>query len=160
MSTTCCTCDERRFPPEPAAEGWEPYTLSGAGTIYSFTVVRQPSDGYEERSPAILALVTLAEGPRITAQLTDCDADQVAIDMPVEMVTRRLRDWFLLVVVVGKVAEPRLFENPSYRVQWAIIGLMTSAVALSLRMATPNLAVPVFAVALAMVLRPAEYAHC
>jgi uncharacterized protein len=81
-----------RFPPEPTAEGWEPYILSGAGTIYSFTVVRQPSDGYEDQSPAILALVTLAEGPRITAQLTDCDADQVAVDMPVEMVTRRLRD--------------------------------------------------------------------
>ena len=87
---------EIRFPPEQvggrAAEGWEPYVLSGVGTIYSFAVVRQPSDGYEEQSPAILALVTLAEGPRITAQLTDCDADQVVIDMPVEMVTRRLRD--------------------------------------------------------------------
>jgi len=85
-----------RFPPEQvggqAAEGWEPHTLSGAGTVYSFAVVRQPADGYEVQSPAILALVTLAEGPRITAQLTDCDADQVAIDMPVEMVTRRLRD--------------------------------------------------------------------
>ena len=68
------------------------HTLSGAGTVYSFAVVRQPSDGYEVQSPAILALVTLAEGPRITAQLTDCDADQVVIDMPVEMVTRRLRD--------------------------------------------------------------------
>jgi uncharacterized OB-fold protein len=85
-----------RFPPEhisgPAAEDWEPHALSGAGTVYSFTVVRQPSDGYEMESPTILALVTLAEGPRITAQLTDCDADQVTIDMPVEMVTRRLRD--------------------------------------------------------------------
>jgi uncharacterized OB-fold protein len=85
-----------RFPPEqaggPAAEGWEPYSLSGAGTVYSFAVVRQPADGYQEQSPAILALVTLAEGPRITAQITDCDAEQVAIDMPVEMVTRRLRE--------------------------------------------------------------------
>jgi uncharacterized protein len=85
-----------RFPPEQvrgqAAEGWEPHTLSGAGTVYSFTVVRQPSDGYETESPIILALITLAEGPRITAQLTDCDADQVTIDMAVEMVTRRLRD--------------------------------------------------------------------
>jgi uncharacterized protein len=85
-----------RFPPEQvggqATEVWEPYVLSGAGTVYSFTVVRQPADGYEEQSPAILALITLAEGPRITAQLTDCDAEQVAIDMPVEMVTRRLRD--------------------------------------------------------------------
>ena len=81
-----------RFPPEPAADGWEPHALSGAGTVYSFAVVRQPADGYQEQSPTILALITLAEGPRITAQLTDCDADQVAIDMPVEMVTRRLRD--------------------------------------------------------------------
>ena len=81
-----------RFPPEQATEEWEPYALSGAGTVYSFAVVRQPADGYEDQSPAILALVTLAEGPRITAQLTDCDVDQVAIDMPVEMVTRRLRD--------------------------------------------------------------------
>ena len=83
---------EIRFPPEQAATGWEPYMLSGAGTIYSFTVVRHPADGYEEQTPTILALITLAEGPRITAQLTDCDPDQVVIDMPVEMVTRRLRD--------------------------------------------------------------------
>jgi uncharacterized OB-fold protein len=85
-----------RFPPEaaggPAAEGWGPHTLSGAGTIYSFTVVRQPPVGYEDQSAYILALVKLAEGPMITAQITDCDAEQVAIDMPVEMVTRRLRD--------------------------------------------------------------------
>jgi uncharacterized OB-fold protein len=83
---------EIRFPPQPGADGWEPYQLSGSGTVDSFTVVRQPSDGYEDQSPTILALVALAEGPRITAQLTDCDADEVAIDMPVEMVTRRLRD--------------------------------------------------------------------
>jgi uncharacterized protein len=85
-----------RFPPEPtggpAAEGWEPHTLSGAGTIYSFTVVRQPPAGYQDQSAYILALVKLAEGPTITAQITDCDPEQMAIDMPVEMVTRRLRD--------------------------------------------------------------------
>jgi uncharacterized OB-fold protein len=85
-----------RFPPEPAtgaaAEAWEPYVLSGAGMIYSFSVVRQPPAGYEEQAPYLLALVKLDEGPLITAQLTDCDPEQVAIDMPVEMVTRRLRD--------------------------------------------------------------------
>src|SRR5215216_1101124 len=91
-----CESGVIRFPPEQVGgritEGWEPHRLSGTGTVYSFTVVRQPSDGYEEQTPAILALITLAEGLRITAQLTDCDADQVEIDMPVEMVTRRLRD--------------------------------------------------------------------
>ena len=85
-----------RFPPEPAPGAsealWEPYTLSGLGTVYSFTVVRQPPDGYAEQSPYLLALIRLAEGPLITAQLTDCDGGQVAIDMQVEMVTRRLCD--------------------------------------------------------------------
>jgi uncharacterized OB-fold protein len=85
-----------RFPPEPAADPasgqWQPYELSGAGTVFSFTVVRQPPEGYAEQTPYILALVKLAEGPLITAQLTDCEPEQVAIDMQVEAVTRRLRD--------------------------------------------------------------------
>ncbi|MBK9944651.1 MAG: Zn-ribbon domain-containing OB-fold protein [Kouleothrix sp.] len=85
---------EVRFPPEPVADAelWQPFDLDGTGVIYSFSVVRQPPAGYEEDGPYILAMVRLAEGPLITAQLTDCDPDQVAIDMRVEMVTRRLRD--------------------------------------------------------------------
>ena len=85
---------EVRFPPETGvgAQTWEPHQLSGAGTIYSFSVVRQPAAGYEDQTPFVLALVKLAEGPLITAQLTDCDPEDVAIDMPVEMVMRRLRD--------------------------------------------------------------------
>jgi uncharacterized OB-fold protein len=66
--------------------------MSGDGAIYSFTVVRQAPAGQEEQAPYILAMVKLAEGPLITAQLTDCDPQDVAIDMRVEMVTRRLRD--------------------------------------------------------------------
>jgi uncharacterized OB-fold protein len=85
-----------RFPPEfvpdAASEAWEPYTLSGTGTVYSFSVVRQPPAGYEDQGPYLMALIKLAEGPMITAQLTDCEAEQVTIDMPVQMVTRRLRD--------------------------------------------------------------------
>jgi uncharacterized OB-fold protein len=85
-----------RFPPEPAsgtgAEEWQAYELSGAGTVFSFTVVRQPPHGHAEHAPYLLALIRLAEGPMITAQLTDCEADQVTIDMPVEAVTRRLCD--------------------------------------------------------------------
>ena len=85
-----------RFPPEPVigeeTETWEPYALSGAGTVYSFSVVRQPQAGFEEQGPYLLAMIKLSEGPLITAQLADCDPEHVAIDMPVEMVTRRLRD--------------------------------------------------------------------
>jgi uncharacterized OB-fold protein len=109
------TTGEVRFPREPApsmaAEAWEPHALSGAGTIYSFTVVRQPPAGYEEQTPYILALVRLAEGPLITAQLTDCDPQDAAIDMPVEMVTRRLRDLGPDgLIVYGYKFRPRLAE--------------------------------------------------
>jgi uncharacterized OB-fold protein len=85
------TTGEVRFPPEPA-DGWEPYNVNGAGTVYSFSVVRQPPEGYEDQTPYVLALIRLDDGPLITAQITDCDLEKVAIDMPVEMVTRRLRD--------------------------------------------------------------------
>jgi uncharacterized OB-fold protein len=33
----------------------------------------------------------LEEGPLITAQLTDIDPDEIVMDMPVEVVTRKLR---------------------------------------------------------------------
>jgi uncharacterized OB-fold protein len=46
--------------------------------------------GFEEYVPYTMALVKMAEGPMITAQLTDVDADEVKIGMPVEMVTRKL----------------------------------------------------------------------
>lgn len=39
----------------------------------------------------MVALVKLAEGPMVLAQLTDVDFIDVAIGMPVEMVTRKLR---------------------------------------------------------------------
>jgi uncharacterized OB-fold protein len=38
-----------------------------------------------------VALVKLEEGPLVTAQLTDLGSQPVEIGMPVEMVTRRLR---------------------------------------------------------------------
>ncbi|GAB4217328.1 MAG: Zn-ribbon domain-containing OB-fold protein [Roseiflexaceae bacterium] len=88
---------EVRFPPEPAALGeredaWEAYALKGNGTVFSFSVVRQAPQGYEGLVPYVVALVALEEGPIVTAQITDCTTDEVQIGMPVEMVTRKLRD--------------------------------------------------------------------
>ena len=79
------------FPPEvDAGESWEAYDLRGTGTLYSYSVVRQTPDGYEQ--PYLLGMIMLDEGPMITAQLTDCDPANATIGMPVEMVTRKLRD--------------------------------------------------------------------
>ncbi|MFV9505704.1 MAG: Zn-ribbon domain-containing OB-fold protein [Oscillochloridaceae bacterium umkhey_bin13] len=86
-----------RFPAQPPALGedahaWEPVTLVGSGEIYSFSVIRQAPDGYEGFAPYPVALVKLDEGPIVTAQLTDCNEDDLAIGQRVELVTRRLAD--------------------------------------------------------------------
>ncbi|MGQ9765731.1 MAG: Zn-ribbon domain-containing OB-fold protein [Anaerolineae bacterium] len=64
--------------------------MSGRGEVFSFTTMYNAPAGFEEYAPYTMALVKLAEGPMVTAQLTDVDVDQVHIGMPVEMVTRKL----------------------------------------------------------------------
>jgi uncharacterized OB-fold protein len=54
--------------------------------------VHNPPEGFEQFAPYVVALVRLAEGPLVAAQLTDVEGEKIEIGMPVEMVTRRLRD--------------------------------------------------------------------
>jgi uncharacterized OB-fold protein len=94
----CNHCGSRIFPPrdvcpecsEPARE---PYAFSGRGQVYSHTTVLTPPEGHEKDIPYAVALVKLEEGPLVTAQLTDISPDAVEIGMPVEMVTRKLREF-------------------------------------------------------------------
>lgn len=67
----------------------ERFAFAGTGEVYSYTVVQEAPEGFDDQSPYVLALVRLDEGPIITAQLTDVD-EPVEIGDRVEMVTRRL----------------------------------------------------------------------
>ena len=97
VGEVCDHCGAKLFPPrdvcpecsKPAAT---PYTFSGKGEIYSYSTLYQAPKGFEEFVPYTVALVRLDEGPMITAQLTDVDAGEVEIGMPVEMVTRRMQE--------------------------------------------------------------------
>ena len=62
------------------------------GEFYSYTTIYNPPAGFEQYAPYTVALIKLDEGPLLTAQLTDVDPDSVEIGLPVEMVTRKLRD--------------------------------------------------------------------
>lgn len=92
----CPNCGVKLFPPrdlcvECKAPAKELFTFTGLGEVYSYTTVYDGPAGFEQYTPYIVALVKLEEGPIITAQLTDIDPDEVAIGMPLEMVTRKLR---------------------------------------------------------------------
>lgn len=93
----CPHCEHKIFPPRDVCpdcgkEARDLYEFSGRGSVYSYTTVYDAPKGHEESAPYTVALVKLEEGPLVTAQLTDIGAQQVEIGMPVEMVTRKLRN--------------------------------------------------------------------
>jgi uncharacterized OB-fold protein len=96
VGEVCPHCNTKLFPPrdicpECGQEARQPFNFSGHGEIFSYTTIFEPPAGYEEYAPYTVALVKLDEGPILTAQLTDLGDEPVEIGMPVEMVTRRLR---------------------------------------------------------------------
>jgi hypothetical protein len=65
-----------------------PSTVSGRGTIYSYTVVVQAFHPYfVDRLPYVLAVVELEEEPglKVTTTLLRCDEDQLRVGLPVEL---------------------------------------------------------------------------
>jgi uncharacterized OB-fold protein len=97
VGEVCEGCGKKIFPPrdlcpECEAPAKTPYTFSGLGEVYSYSTVYDAPEGYEEHIPYTVALVRLEEGPLVTAQLADVAPQEVTIGMPVEMVTRKIRE--------------------------------------------------------------------
>jgi len=97
VGEVCPSCGNRIFPPRDVCpvcekEARTPFTFSGKGELYSYSTVHVAPEGFEKFVPYTVALVRLAEGPLVTAQLTDVDEDEIRIGMPLEMVTRVLRE--------------------------------------------------------------------
>jgi hypothetical protein len=96
IGEVCPHCEAKIFPPrdvcpECGQEARSEFAFSGRGEVYSYTTIYDAPAGYEAYTPYTVAIVKLAEGPMVTAQLTDLGDQPVQIGMPVEMVTRRLR---------------------------------------------------------------------
>jgi len=113
---TCDHCGASIFPPRDVCPECEkpaqtPFTFAGTGMIYSFTTVLDAPAGFEEQAPYSIALIKLDEGPILTAQLTDLDAEP-QIGMRVEMVTRKLRtDGEAGIIVYGYKFRPMLIPE-------------------------------------------------
>ena len=96
VGNVCEACDAKIFPPRDicpncGAEVKKDFALSGKGEVYSYTTIFEAPSDFDESAPYTVALIKLEEGPLVTAQLTDLGSQPVEIGMPVEMVTRRLR---------------------------------------------------------------------
>ena len=96
VGEVCPHCEVKIFPPRDVCpscgqDAKTKFTFSGKGEVYSYTTITDAPAGYEANAPYTVALVKLQEGPVVTAQLTDLGEQPVAIGMPVEMVTRKIR---------------------------------------------------------------------
>jgi len=83
----CGACSKFIYYPRPRCPhcfsdrlSWE--QCSGRGTLYSYTVVRRAASRAFADAPYVLAIVELAEGPRMTTNIV-APPEQLRVDMPV-----------------------------------------------------------------------------
>jgi uncharacterized OB-fold protein len=70
----CCLSDQLR---------WR--DVSGKGTLYTFTIARQPtSPHFANETPQLLAVVELDEGVRLTTNLVDVEEADIRVGMRVK----------------------------------------------------------------------------
>jgi uncharacterized protein len=74
----------RAVSPFGAGDTLEWVEVSGRGTVYSFTVARRATaPQWAEDGAYVIAIVRLAEGPHITANIIGCSPEAVSIGMSV-----------------------------------------------------------------------------
>ena len=91
----CKSCGNLSFPPRLVcskckSRDSEPYRFIGKGKLYSYTIIYQAPDRFDQYAPYVVGLVDLKEGVRVTAQLTDLKPEDVKIGMSLEMVIRQI----------------------------------------------------------------------
>lgn len=88
----CSTCGSFRFPPAPlcpecTALGGEWTKVAGTGKVFSYVVFHRAfHKSFEKDVPYAVAVVELAEGPRLVSNIVGIPPEQIRCDMPVEVV--------------------------------------------------------------------------
>ena len=87
----CLGCGHVRFPPGiicPACHSLEAEwtKLSGKGIVYSYVIYRAAyHPAFQDQIPYVVAILQLAEGPRMESNIIGCKIEEVKINMPVEV---------------------------------------------------------------------------
>jgi uncharacterized OB-fold protein len=93
----CEDCAHAYFPPRPFCPkcasrkvGW--FRASGRGTLYSYVIHHRPMPGFTP--PYSIAVVEVAEGPRMMTNIVQCPQtpEALQLDMPVEVVFTQVSD--------------------------------------------------------------------
>ena len=93
----CTGCGHAQFYPRAmcvrcgADTEWE--AASGDGAVHTFTVIRKNlAPPFNELGPYVVAMVELAEGPKMMSNVTHVDPDEVRVGLAVTCYAVRVRD--------------------------------------------------------------------
>lgn len=92
----CSRCGLHQFYPRDACTGCggavQFTPAAGDAIVHSFTVCHRPLTPRFAANPYVVALVDLAEGPRMMTNIVGCAPADVWIGMPVRVLFQRLAD--------------------------------------------------------------------
>jgi hypothetical protein len=83
------------------------FTASGEATLYSYVINHRPAPGFEEEAPYTIAVVQLAEGPRMMTSLVGVPAtpEALVLDMPLRVTFEQRGDVSLPVFTPASVED-------------------------------------------------------
>ncbi len=99
IGNKCGACNKVFFPPRESCPKcrrksigkMDNIKLSGKGKVITYSIIHVAPDAFEDQAPYPIAIIELEEGPRITAQIVDCDVSEVKIGMKVESEFRKIQ---------------------------------------------------------------------
>jgi len=86
------TLPRRYIDPESGSKKFENINLSGEGTILTFTIIHIAADDYSHNTPYPVAIIETVEGARLTAQIVDCNHEDIKIGARVRLVFRKIME--------------------------------------------------------------------
>ncbi len=88
----CLDCGKPYFYPRPVCPSCgstnvEWFTASGDATLYSYVINHRPAPGFEDDAPYAIAVVQLAEGPRMMTNIVGVPntPEHLVLDMPLRV---------------------------------------------------------------------------
>ena len=99
IGNKCEECGQVFFPPRESCPKCrrksmgkiKEIKLTGKGEIVTYSIIHVGPEEFEDQVPYPIAIIQLDEGPRITAQIVDCDIHDVKIGMKVKSTFRKIQ---------------------------------------------------------------------
>ncbi len=94
-ANTCEACRIKFFPPRlicPQCKRRDliPTKLAERGKVLSHTIIRVPPRQFTDQAPYVVGIVELDDGVKLTAQIVDCDFEDLKIGQRVRIEFRKI----------------------------------------------------------------------